>query len=148
MHSIQTWDSSSLTSRLGLTNSSPDILIAKGLHDSSVIFLTVSAAMSNACPFIQTVGVGVFNWDSQIFRSIVLAELGFLSSTRSTVTTQLTSSASLPLLGIFGNKWKIKSRGKCAKEENEVLHTSTLKKKKDEPVLIEKWHAALMKNQV
>lgn len=42
----------------------------------------------------------------------------------------------------------MKSIGQRAKEENEVLHISISqkKKKKDEPVLIEKWHNALMKN--
>lgn len=63
------------------------------------------------------------------------------------MATQLTSPVSLPVLAAYGNQLKMKSIGQCAKEENEVLHISiSQKKKKDEPVLIEKWHNALMKN--
>lgn len=63
------------------------------------------------------------------------------------MATHLASPVSLPLVEAHGNQLKIKSMGQCAKEGNEVLHISTFqKKKKDEPVLIEKWHNALMKN--
>lgn len=99
--------------------------IAEGF---SVFVLTVKATVSNACPFIRM--LGVFHWVLQIFQSIVLTELCFLSSTRNTVATQLTFLVSLPLLVAHENQLKIKSIGQCAKEGNEVLHISTLKKKK------------------
>ena len=103
--------------------------------------------MSNACSFIQT--LGVFHWVLQIFQSIVLIELQFPFQHQGTLATQLTSPVSLPVLAAYGNQLKMKSIGQRAKEENEVLHISISqkkKKKKDEPVLIEKWHNAVMKN--
>lgn len=111
IHCMETLlEHSSLASKLDLARSSRHIHYWRAGRLFS-LRSHCQSPMSNACPFIQT--LGVFDWVLQIFPKHC--------SPRATVSfpapgtwwqTQLTSSVSLPLLGTHGNQLKMKSIGR------------------------------------